>query len=1041
MNNILDFVLKDPEIQSYVQDRRFAYLQSELGYDSEVQDIVRDTKILRIEFLLLNKLLSTSLLGDTDKQLFEISYSVLKSFNINDLEFLSLFKDIFGINGVDPHSLYYFYLAALALKSDRTIQARLDLKAFEFKENINWNWQELVINKVLAAFILLVRKDNGYKDIRRSLELISELKSSQSNFERAYLESSDGITDELVNAQKLLGWYHLSKTITETADYLIAGYNYAGRLESEIRIHSDVAKKLFVSFPKIQSLINILEDSLFRIQFNSIWYSTNAIQIKKLKDFCVARSLTDKGIIDLLPSQRDALRDNMLDIAASVTVIEMPTSSGKTLLAEFNIIVTKALNQDSKIVYVVPSRALVNQVYFDLKLDFTGLDFVIEKTSSAIEIDPTENLLLLEHIDILVSTPEKLDLLIRRKHPSVEDVALFVIDEAHMIQNNSRGTKLELLLAILKRERPNSKFMLLSPFLKGSADIIANWLGGNKSTVPIKINWTPAEKLLLGIKQKKNFKKFTQTLLPSAYSSVKIEQPVGEIDLDYDLEGSEKQKYLHFTAKRYGIKGKSVLYLCRGPGTVDNLALFLYNTLPDIPHNPLIDLVRKFIIDEVGKETVLTKVLSRGIALHHAGLSDETKLLVEYLIREKHIQHIFATSTLAEGVNFPVSTVYFDTYLKGPDELTSSDFWNIAGRAGRTLVENYGKLIFPFNNKENTDKAKALINKSSQDIASVLLELVINSESIIKALEKPDDSPLFKLANQYSKSLEPLIQYLIHLLSSSGSESSLEVEDLFKDSLGYFQASPSEKIKFIQICKLVYFRLQKRYQPGVLGFADKTGFSVPSVLAIMATENKQNPSISSPESWEINNLFDRKNDYLVEKIKVIAKLKETKLGTDSSSAPFNEQAVADVLIGWVKGEQLFNIAEYHPTFANTKDEADRINEFIRYMNSARFKASWGLGALEGIINASGDQLQDNSHISSLIYYGVDTKEALLMRMAGVPRRLAKSLGAVLNTENLNLSQLRNTINSLSAEEWNKLAPEYSNLTGVEWKQLSEILVK
>ncbi len=60
--------------------------------------------------------------------------------------------------------------------------------------------------------------------------------------------------------------------------------------------------------------------------------------------------------------------------------------------------------------------------------------------STAIEIDPTENSFLSSEnkIDSWVSTPEKLDLLIGRNHPSVEDVSMFVVNEAHTVQNGER---------------------------------------------------------------------------------------------------------------------------------------------------------------------------------------------------------------------------------------------------------------------------------------------------------------------------------------------------------------------------------------------------------------------------------------------------------------------------------------------------------------------------------------------------------------------------------------------------------------------------
>lgn len=1042
MKDILDFVLHDQEIRSYVQGRKIAFLESELGYELPDGDHDLNVRILRIEYLLLNKLLM-SVGQDINPDLYDIAYSILMSYDIDSKYFENLFNEMFGVSGIDNYSLYYFYIASLGLKSDKTVQVRLDLRRFKSKnyDSIG-DWQSIVVSKILESFILLVRKDAGYKDIRASLELIAELKRSQQVFEASYLGQMHDYAQELNSAEVLLGWYHLSKTITETADYLTEGYNYRGKLESEIRIHTEVAKQLFRSAPKLQSIAGILEQNLLRLQINSVWYSTNTIQIKRLQDFCKAKSVADRSVIDLLPSQREAISRRLLDIAASVTVVEMPTSAGKTLLAEFNIIVTKALNDASKIIYVVPSRALVNQVYYDLKEDFAGLNFSIEKTTGAIEIDPSEEALLQEKIDVLVSTPEKLDLLIRRDHPSVKDVSLFVIDEAHMIQNGSRGTRLELLLAILKRERPNAKYMFLSPFLKDSASTIANWIAGSKIKTPIRVNWKPAEKLLIGIKQKSDFKKFSQTLLPSAYSMLLQEKEMEDITLDFVPVGKTKEKYIAFAAKRYGAADKSILYLCQGPGMVDNRANYLYDTLPDEGSSELIELVRKFIIDEVGRETVLSKVLKKRIALHHAGLSDESKLLVEHLIRQKEIRHVFATSTLAEGVNFPVSAVYFDSYQKGRDnKLTTSDFWNIAGRAGRTMVDNYGKLIFPFSSKDNTDTAKKLIQKGSEGIASMLLELIVNADSILTTLSEKDNQ-VFKLAYQFHQSLEPLVQYLVHLLSQSGKESVLEITDLFKDSLGYYQFDAAEKGKFIEICRLIYIQLQERINPGTLSFADKTGFSIPSVLTIMDTENKNNPAIASPESWEANNLFNYQNDYLTEKIKVIAKLKETGLGTQSNRQEFNPEAVAKTLISWVKGDQLFNVSAQHPTFANNKDDDDRINEFVKYINSARFKASWGLGALEGIVNANNDELQDNSYIPSMVYYGVDSESALLMRMAGVPRRLAKSLSTIINNnEKLTLSEIRNRINTLSEAEWNAIAPKNSGISGKDWQQLSAILVK
>ncbi|HCE46770.1 MAG TPA: hypothetical protein DET40_24750 [Lentisphaeria bacterium] len=1045
MKSFIDIILEDKDIKSFVEERESLYFENELGYKYIDDNEGKNEKILRMEYLLLNELLGTQTQSPDRCILLDKAYSILKSYDISEEHSSRSFSKIMGIDGLRNQNLYCFYLASIALCSDKTVRIRLDLKDYGPHEprETGSDWNLRVLNGIFEAFILLVRKQDGFKDIANAIRIISQLKEEQKAYEESYLDKIPDERSKTENALSLLGLYHLSKTITETAEYLVQGYNYAGSLESEIRIHSELARKIFRSQPRLQSITDILEANLGRLQRNSIWYSTSAIQSKKLKEFCTFKSKAEKSLVELLPSQRNALNENLLNIASNVTVVEMPTSSGKTLLAEFNIIVTKALDADSKIIYIVPSRALVNQVYSDLKTDFEDIGFSVEKTSGAIELDPSEDIMLHEKIDILVSTPEKIDLLIRRDHPSVKDVSLFVVDEAHMIQNGERGAKLELLLSILKRERPNSKFMFLSPFLRDSANIIADWIGGNKIKTSIKIDWRPSEKILIGLSGLKKFKEFSYTLLPSAYSLIpeeKILEP--PFAVDKPLSGKPRQRYIEFAARNFGMDGKSVLYLCQGPGKVDNNAKFLGGVLESEIESENIRLVKNFITDEVGRETVLSSVLDKRIALHHAGLSDETKMLVEYLIRAKEIKYVFATSTVAEGVNFPVSAVYFDSYRKGDNNLTSNDFWNIAGRAGRTMVDNYGKLIFPFDSKDNIHRAKSLIGKSSENIASVLLKFIDDADQIINTIENSPKNAVSSLSEKYRESLAPLIQYLIHLLNTSGNGSYIEIEDLFKDSLGYYQIqSKDQKDKFIEICRRIYLLLQKNFQKGWLVYADKTGFSVPSVLEIMRSENRKNPSIASPESWEPQNLFNPDSGFLSEKIKVIARLRETQLGTDSRKNEFNPEAVARVLIGWVKGEQLFDISSSHPAFAN-KDDADRINDFVKYINSARFKASWGLGALEGIINASESDIKENSYIPSFVYFGVDTKEALLMRMAGIPRRLAKPMSQIISNEkSISLSQIRKRINGLTGNDWDSIAPKDSKLSGQEWKRISEIMVK
>ena len=402
MSNIINTILQKESIISLLNESEKRYIlgQLKLPHTSELND----GEVLRLSFFLINAIFSETENGYEKA----ITYKLLKSVNINSPKGTSLFEEVFGIDGVYSKTLYYFYLANVALKADKQISIRVDLKEYDRAKEENTNWKYRLLNKAFEAYILLVRKQNGFSDIEKALDVIETLKKEQQLYEETYLKQFS-TANEVQEAYILLSLYHLSKAVVETATYLKKGYDYKERLDAVIRQHLDIAKKLVKSEPRLNSVFQLFEFGLNTLYKNAIW--TNTKLGDKVRKLCEQKAKL--GVLELLPSQREALTEkNLLDVAANVTVLQMPTSAGKTLLAEFNIIVTKALRADAKIVYIVPSRALVNQVYFELKSDLEPLDFVIEKTSSAIEIDPTEDSFLSgdDNIDVLVSTPEKLDL-------------------------------------------------------------------------------------------------------------------------------------------------------------------------------------------------------------------------------------------------------------------------------------------------------------------------------------------------------------------------------------------------------------------------------------------------------------------------------------------------------------------------------------------------------------------------------------------------------------------------------------------------------
>ncbi|MEW5786180.1 MAG: helicase-related protein [Bacillota bacterium] len=105
---------------------------------------------------------------------------------------------------------------------------------------------------------------------------------------------------------------------------------------------------------------------------------------------------------------------------------------------------------------------------------------------------------------------------------------------------------------------------------------------------------------------------------------------------------------------------------------------------------------------EYGDGFLLAKLLEKGVGVHHAGISPDTRYMLEWLVENNELKTLVATSTLAQGVNFPISSVILATHHKPKmvgsgyirEPLRPDEFWNIAGRAGRLFQDTLGLVLF-----------------------------------------------------------------------------------------------------------------------------------------------------------------------------------------------------------------------------------------------------------------------------------------------------------------------------------------------------------
>lgn len=957
-------------------------------------------------------------------------------------------REVFGTGTVLSFRLELaFHVAATGLLADASAETRHQLARFLLEPSKSDDWLVRLAENVATAFSLLVRKGDGWADVEAGLRLIDLLRSEQSAFEGAYLDRTTGDM-QTRSAMTLVGFYHLAQMVTRAGDYLKTGGK--GRTEAGIQLDTG-RRKAVESFqlsanPEYTNLSDLLWAGCRELVRNSLWSHIEGLPsgVQRFGKLLLDRS-NSKPVLELWPSQQDALRNSFLDPYRRAVLVEMPTSAGKTLLAKFAIVQAKAFDAAGTIAYIVPTRALVNQVMFDLRREFSGLGFTVEMAVPAFELDPTEARLLGEKIDILVTTPEKLDLLLRVGHPSLANLNLVVADEAHNLQDGVRGARLELLLGTIKRERKNARFLLLSPFLPNGEEIVA-WLGDDRALPPIQVSWRPSRRFV-GVAAARGTAKKRRLALEALPASDNVDvregmtipiAPRSEVPVPLSIASLSKA-----TAKAMRDRG-GVLVLCRGKGTAVKRAKELAEELgPRKALSPLAMAVCEFVDAEVGTPTPLAKAIRAGVAYHHAGLSQETRWLVERLIADGDVGIVCGTTTLAQGVNFPISTVVMETLKKGDKNLSYSDFWNIAGRAGRALMDSLGVVVFPAeNSKRKTDYVEFLKGEAVQ-ISSQLAALMVAADEI---------GETFNLATlRTHPELSALLQFLAHAVRTSENPVLAdEMENLLRSSLIYHQSTGYNRAsldKFVGLCR-AYVRSISGSQKGLLALADKTGFATPSAFYLSA-QVAENPSLRDPAEWLPSKLFGSDISGLRDRVEMIAGVPEMRLGEQKGTGPFDAERAARILRDWVSGTPLGELAEKYarPNPDGTPKSSDtKLSDFSAYLFSTLIgNASWGLGALEGMsLSQGGEESELAQHIPSMVFFGVKSTEGVWLRMAGVPRLLAEGAADLWRTSGKGrpdtYRDVRTWMNGFTDGQWQAAIPKDSpisvNSIRLVWKELS-----
>lgn len=448
--------------------------------------------------------------------------------------------------------------------------------------------------------------------------------------------------------------------------------------------------------------------------------------------------------------------------AGRSVVVCAPTGSGKTLVGEYAIY--RALARGKRVFYTTPLKALSNQKLRDFREQF-GFDQVGLLTGDASINRDAPILVMTTEIfrNMLYGTP------IGQVGISLVDVEAVVLDECHYMNDRQRGTVWEESIIYCPQE---VQLVALSATVANSEQL-TDWLNqvhgptdliySDFRPVPLEFHFGNSKGLFPLLNPEKTqinprlLKKGKKKESEKGKINRKQEPPSVNFILS-QLQQRDMLPAIYFIFSRRGCD--------KAVAEVGDMCLVNEQEAQQLRWQIDEFLTRN---PEAGRSGHITP-LYRGIAAHHAGILPAWKVLVEELFQQGLIKVVFATETLAAGINMPARTTVISSISKRTDTghrmLTASEFLQMAGRAGRRGMDKVGHVVTLQTPFEGAEHAAALAVKKPDPLVShftpsygMVLNL-LQIHTLEEARELVERSFGQYLANLH---LKPKLQYIEEL--------------------------------------------------------------------------------------------------------------------------------------------------------------------------------------------------------------------------------------------------------------------------------------
>jgi len=445
-----------------------------------------------------------------------------------------------------------------------------------------------------------------------------------------------------------------------------------------------------------------------------------------LRDFVIRR----RGIVELYPPQVEIVKAGLFE--GKNILMSTATATGKTLMAELAM-VNAVLTRDSKAVMTVPLRALAYEKARDMSM-YEELGIRVAVTTG--EYDEADS--WLSDYDIIITTYEKFDSLLRHRPPWLGSVGVLFIDEVHFVGDPKRGPIIESIVAKVKSLRLSTQIIASSATV-GNAEELAKWL----NAVPVVSPWRPVR-----LREGVYYDGVIYYGDGEARALSNMGDPITSLVIDSLREDGQVLVFTNSRANTLKLAKQLANQICDS-----SLKLINPETLHLLAEEAAESSPSRILGDE------LRRTVDCGVAFHHAGLDMGTRRLLEDAFRNRLLKVMVSTTTLAAGVNLPARRVVIHEHRRyeagvGMEYLPVMEYKQMAGRAGRPGLDPYGEAILV---ARDADEVDFLMENYVRSNAEAVRSMFFSERNLAT-------QALSAVASGYSSSMNDLLSFVRNTL-------------------------------------------------------------------------------------------------------------------------------------------------------------------------------------------------------------------------------------------------------------------------------------